>query len=670
MRNCPKCNFSVVDDASTCPKCGIIFSKYEERLTSKTLTTTSSQPFIPAASTENTNQNQERKTEGSRAKFIVGAAVALLVFVFMAYLLPSRKESSLSFSEAIKTVKPALTAVRVFQEKSGTRFIEINGFFYGNKDQVVMCASLLRDASFIEVKAFDGRVYSATFIVSDDRPSGLVKLQLDTAAKEVSIVSASEVMPGLGERVFLLDSKSTSSDSIIQTDVSQIDDVPGLGSVFRLGMPVSEQMAGSPVFNSNARMIGVTTTIYEKGGFANFVVPSKYLVKLDQAKGNIRIAEWLASNLKQAKAQSARDTIPEGGVESEEHPEARDSKPEEIPSASSAQAPAVKDTERSPAEKAIPSGVIERVCKATVTVKTPLSIGSGFFVTDTGYILTNKHVVEKAETIARDYVDSLEKGRSHLEKGRDLLARMTTKLIQYEESLNRQYWEIHHLRIWIDDTQRRIASTGSFPALQESYDSKIAEHNQKVAVYNRMSEEHKQLLMDYERIKAQVESFQGKIQERVQEQPKFLYEPAYKIVLSDGSEHRVYKVTESTKYDLALLKLDGLKTPCVEVGDPKRVERGSRVFAIGSPLGLSHSVTSGVFSAHRGDMLQSSAPINPGNSGGPLLTEDGKVIGINTKKLASTHIEGKDSAIVVEGISFAIPIDVALKEFGVYIKTK
>ena len=99
--------------------------------------------------------------------------------------------------------------------------------------------------------------------------------------------------------------------------------------------------------------------------------------------------------------------------------------------------------------------------------------------------------------------------------------------------------------------------------------------------------------------------------------------------------------------------------PCVEIGNPREVNRGSKVYAIGSPLGLSHSVTSGVFSAHRGELLQTSAQINKGNSGGPLLTENGQVIGINTLKLVG---EG------VEGISFAIPIDVALSEFSSYIK--
>jgi hypothetical protein len=74
---------------------------------------------------------------------------------------------------------------------------------------------------------------------------------------------------------------------------------------------------------------------------------------------------------------------------------------------------------------------------------------------------------------------------------------------------------------------------------------------------------------------------------------------------------------------------------------------------------LDHSVTSGFFSGHRDDFIQTNAQINPGNSGGPLITENGNVIGINSQKIVH-----KD----VEGLSFAIPIDLVFKEFKGYLE--
>jgi len=583
----------------------------------------------------------------------------LLVFILAIYLFHFRKENTLSLSEAVKIVKPALTAVRVFQEKPGTPFMEVNGFFYGNKDQVVMCASLLRDASFIEVKAFDGRVYSPKFVVSEDRPSGLVKLQLDLPAKQVSIVSITETMPRVNDRVFLVDSKSSSSESIIQTDLSQITEVPGVGPVFRLGMPISERMAGCPVFNFHGKMIGVATALYEDGGYTTFVLPQRSLDRLDLITENTMVADWLATNLRQARAQRPSEVNEEGGIKSGKPSEVRDANSEGSTSGSGRDDLSGKEIVTASMSKAIPSDVVDRVNKATVMVKTPISIGSGFFVTNTGYILTNRHVIDKSETLVPDFEKNLQKGHSYLDKGTDLMRQMKKQLAEYEQSLEQQGQELNHLRNWLRDTERRIASGGSFPALEESFESRRLEYNRKVQIYNRLLEQHKQLRMDFERVKNQVGSLQEKVTKKEEEYSKVLYEPLFKVMLSDGSEHRAYKVAMSTKYDVGLLKIDGLKTPCVEVGDPQRIQKGCTVFAIGSPLGLSNSVTSGVFSAHREDMLQTSAPINIGNSGGPLLTEDGKVIGINTQKMVGPG---------VEGISFAIPIDVALKEMGVYIR--
>ncbi|MFE2110093.1 S1C family serine protease [Kitasatospora sp. NPDC059463] len=121
--------------------------------------------------------------------------------------------------------------------------------------------------------------------------------------------------------------------------------------------------------------------------------------------------------------------------------------------------------------------------------------------------------------------------------------------------------------------------------------------------------------------------------------------------------------------DLAVIKLssppDGLKPAAF--GDSTKVELGQITLAMGSPLGLSSSVTQGIVSATGrtvsepgtqgspgaviGNMVQTSAAINPGNSGGALVNLDSQVIGINT--LAATEPESNGAA--APGIGFAIP---------------
>ncbi|MDT0430246.1 S1C family serine protease [Streptomyces salyersiae] len=129
-------------------------------------------------------------------------------------------------------------------------------------------------------------------------------------------------------------------------------------------------------------------------------------------------------------------------------------------------------------------------------------------------------------------------------------------------------------------------------------------------------------------------------------------------------------VSSYPEQDLAVIKLDrvprGLRA--AKFGDADKVEMGQIVLAMGSPLGLSSSVTQGIVSAlgrtvsessagggtgaTLADMVQTSAAINPGNSGGALVNLDSEVIGIPT--LAATDPQLGDSA--APGIGFAIPV--------------
>ena len=125
-------------------------------------------------------------------------------------------------------------------------------------------------------------------------------------------------------------------------------------------------------------------------------------------------------------------------------------------------------------------------------------------------------------------------------------------------------------------------------------------------------------------------------------------------------------VDEST--DVAVIKVDPSQAPAlkpVPLGDSSKVQVGEPVVAIGNPLGLDFSVSSGIVSAVDREMqspngstirngIQTDASINPGNSGGPLFDADGNVIGIN-EQIASQS--GGN-----EGIGFAVPINTAVAE--------
>ena len=137
---------------------------------------------------------------------------------------------------------------------------------------------------------------------------------------------------------------------------------------------------------------------------------------------------------------------------------------------------------------------------------------------------------------------------------------------------------------------------------------------------------------------------------------------AIRIYLADGRKLQPQRVLDDEETDVGVLPIEAPDLIAAPLGDSDHLEIGDFVLAMGSPFGLSHSVTFGIISA-RGrhdlelgdaavrfqDFLQTDAAINPGNSGGPLCNLRGQVVGINT---AIASNSGGN-----EGIGFSIPIN-------------
>jgi serine protease Do len=133
------------------------------------------------------------------------------------------------------------------------------------------------------------------------------------------------------------------------------------------------------------------------------------------------------------------------------------------------------------------------------------------------------------------------------------------------------------------------------------------------------------------------------------------------IGFADGRELRPLRVWGDADTDVAVMEISASGLVAAKLGDSDKMDIGDFVLAVGSPFGLSHSVTYGIISAKGRrdlelgdevalqDFLQTDAAINPGNSGGPLINLRGEVIGLNT---AIASNSGGN-----EGIGFSIPIN-------------
>ncbi len=153
------------------------------------------------------------------------------------------------------------------------------------------------------------------------------------------------------------------------------------------------------------------------------------------------------------------------------------------------------------------------------------------------------------------------------------------------------------------------------------------------------------------------------------------------VQLNDGTTLQASIVGRDSSYDLAVLKVSRAGLTALTFGNSDQVAVGDSVIAIGSPLGLSGTVTLGIVSAKdravtagesQGDSsfinaIQTDAAINPGNSGGPLVNSAGAVIGVNSAiaTLGSSVLSSQAGSI---GLGFAIPINQARKTAEQLIK--
>jgi serine protease Do len=142
------------------------------------------------------------------------------------------------------------------------------------------------------------------------------------------------------------------------------------------------------------------------------------------------------------------------------------------------------------------------------------------------------------------------------------------------------------------------------------------------------------------------------------------------VKLTDRREFQAKVVGQDERTDVAVIKIDAQNLPVVKIGDPRLLKPGQWVVAIGSPFNFDNTATAGIVSATARSLpndnsvvpfIQTDVAVNPGNSGGPLFNTRGEVVGINSQIFSQTGS--------YMGLSFAIPIDIAVNVENQLIKT-
>lgn len=245
---------------------------------------------------------------------------------------------------------------------------------------------------------------------------------------------------------------------------------------------------------------------------------------------------------------------------------------------------------------------IQRCRLAVVKIDPQIGNGSGFFISDDGLILTNHHVVRPPD-------DVFERGQIKLKEARNRLDRMKRQI----------------------DRQGKPCRQYSNPAdCERSHRS-----------YRKASAAHRRAQLDLDLLKRRMGIARS-----------------FTIHLKDKTKLKASLVAVSSTHDIALLKLNGYRTPHIRPLTGRRLGDAETLYVIGSPLGIADQVSKGSYTGIHGGLLGTDAKVFPGNSGGPMVTEDGQVVGVVTIKVTAGKDPREDP-----GLGFAIPITAAFDEF-------
>jgi V8-like Glu-specific endopeptidase len=286
------------------------------------------------------------------------------------------------------------------------------------------------------------------------------------------------------------------------------------------------------------------------------------------------------------------------------------------------------------------SNPVQQATMAVVTVKSKLGSGSGFFVTEDCYLITNKHVVRPAKGKQWDATQAKIKQNALVFKRNKMqISNQRERLAVNKQKLD-DFWA--YMGGISSEKQKQLA--------QREY-----------ALYERQYEQDRQQLDEAERRLYEDEKKFN------QQQSNFNFSSAvsnvaqsFEIVLKDNTKTRANLIKVAPEDDLALLKVNACRAPHLKFAT-KGVSQGVIVHAIGSPLGLRDQLTEGTVTQLSAQGIVTDAQILPGNSGGPLITDDGHVIAVNTIKVA------KGSALNT-GFGVSIPVAKVQQNFGQYLK--
>ena len=275
-----------------------------------------------------------------------------------------------------------------------------------------------------------------------------------------------------------------------------------------------------------------------------------------------------------------------------------------------------------------PASKVDEASLSVVTVVTSAGSGSGFFVTSDGYIITNRHVVRPTTS-------------SQAKDTKVRLADWKQRLDDFKLDLNDDEERLDEMKLTIDEDREYMESTRASETHKAQYLRYIKRYNKNKDIHEANVKKYRKQEKEYKKEKSDF-GFSSSLSN---------FSKKFTITLKNGKKLKAKLVKISKDHDLALLKLDNYTTPFLTLSEQRYPKQGTKVFAIGSPFGISDALTSGIVTKSSQKALFTDAQILPGNSGGPLINAEGEVLGVNTAVLsAAENADGLGVAVYVSHI--------------------
>lgn len=276
-----------------------------------------------------------------------------------------------------------------------------------------------------------------------------------------------------------------------------------------------------------------------------------------------------------------------------------------------------------------PENLVEKATLAVVTVKSKLGSGSGFFISEDCYLITNKHVVRPTST------KSWSTSNKDLQNDKVEIKDAKKFIYNEEERLNINKRKLAGFRNYIDSLR-----PGAKKNLEEDdYQYRLRDHERDLSKLNEEITKVKKKEKEYRE-----NDFNFSLDSSMARMSK-----SFSITLKDNSKTRAQLINLSKDKDLALLKVEQCKAPFLTLNKVINPYQGMKIYAIGSPLGLKDHVTAGIVTNIGKEGINTDAQILPGNSGGPLITPEGEVIGINTLKVSNNNPNSEGFGVCYSG---------------------